>query len=122
MGFINTRINLYLNYKKYGKDRFGNKYFIAKKVDPVLKKKKRMVWYNGKAEATKVPPVWHAWLHYMTDEVATETEYNWQKDHIPNLTGTKLAYRPPGHIASGGVREKVSSDYVAWQPSNLKEE
>ena len=33
-----------------------------------------------------------------------------------NLTGTGLAYRPPGHLKSGGRREKATGDYEAWKP------
>lgn len=116
---ISTKINLFLNYKQYGKDEFGNKYFIAKKIDPVLKKRKRMVMYNGMPEPTKIPPLWHAWLHYLIDEVEVAGgEYVWQKKHLPNLTGTDYAYRPPGHISRGGVRDRVSADYDEWEPKN----
>ncbi|MEQ9115870.1 MAG: NADH-ubiquinone oxidoreductase subunit NDUFA12 family protein [Rickettsiales bacterium] len=116
---LSTKINLFFNYKKYGVDKFGNKYFIAKKEDRVLKKKKRMVWYNGDAEATKVPPVWHAWLHYMIDDVDNaDLNYSWQKGYLPNLTGTDLAYRPPGHVSQGGVRDRVSSDIEEWEPND----
>ena len=30
--------------------------------------------------------------------------YPWQKPHQPNLTGTPLAYRPPGSVLRGGER------------------
>ena len=35
---------------------------------------------------------------------------------VPNLTGTKAAYRPPGHILKGGQRDKATGDYEAWTP------
>jgi NADH:ubiquinone oxidoreductase subunit len=40
----------------------------------------------------------------------------WQKDHLPNLTGTAAAYRPPGHILQGGQRDKATGDYEPWVP------
>ena len=100
-----------------GQDMFGNRYYVSRRQSE-SSKQRRWVVYHGKAEASKVPPMWHAWLHYVTDEVP-ETQakaYEWQKQHEQNLTGTSLAYRPPGHILSGGTRKKATGDYEAWQP------
>jgi NADH:ubiquinone oxidoreductase subunit len=41
----------------------------------------------------------------------------WQKPHVPNLTGTPEAYRPPGHVAMGGRRAPATGDYEPWRPS-----
>jgi NADH:ubiquinone oxidoreductase subunit len=38
----------------------------------------------------------------------------WQKEHVANLTGTPLAYRPPGHTLAAG--EKPKPPYEAWRP------
>lgn len=115
-------IDLFFNYQRYGKDEFGNIYFISKKNDPVLKKRKRVVKYAGKAEASKIPAVWHGWLHYMFENVTEDMKekYVWQKSYLPNLTATENCYMPPGHIAKGGIREKVSSDYNFWNSDNNK--
>jgi len=40
----------------------------------------------------------------------------WEKDTIPNLTGTIHAYRPKGAIARGGERQRATGDYEAWTP------
>ena len=40
-----------------GEDQYGNKYYSQKKTD------KRFVIFNGKVEASKIPPIWHAGLH-----------------------------------------------------------
>ena len=32
------------------------------------------------------------------------------------MTGTALAYRPPGHDYKGGERPKTAGDYEAWTP------
>lgn len=111
------RLTTWLFGKIIGQDQFGNRYYIGKK--PAANgRNRRWVVYKGTAEASKVPPVWHAWLHYMTDELPTTQpeNYSWQKSHVQNLTGTDLAYRPPGHIQSGGMRKKATGDYEAWQP------
>jgi len=66
------------------------------------------------AEPTKIPPLWHAWMHYTTDQLPLiEDKYDWQKGHLPNRTGTSLAYIPPD------VEERVEPSrglYKAWHP------
>ena len=43
--------------------------------------------------------------------------YPWQKEHLPNLTGTPAAYRPAGHTLEGGQRQPATGDYEPWTPS-----
>ena len=38
----------------------------------------------------------------------------WEKPHRENLTGTALAYAPPGSIRQ--PEPKARTDYEAWQP------
>lgn len=106
--------------KKVGTDFLGNKYYEAAPRRG-YKRPRRWVMYKGAPEASNVPPEWHGWLHYQTDTVPSETSEScrreWQKPHQPNLTGTKQAYRPPGHILQGGARDKATGDYEAWMPS-----
>ena len=86
-----------------GEDEQGNRYYRTKggKIDPTLHFQRRWVIYNGYAEASKVPPEWHGWLHYTFDEPPTVEPLErrgWEKDHLPNLTGTVEAWRPKGSI------------------------
>jgi len=112
---IATKLYTKLKGTYVGTDEFGNKYYKGRKAD-TSGRIKRWVMYNGMAEPSKVPPSWHGWLHYTTDDIPDEN-YKWQKPHTPNLTGTKNAYFPSGHESKGGIRNKVSSDYEAWQPN-----
>jgi NADH:ubiquinone oxidoreductase subunit len=74
-------------------DEFGNLYYKSKKQS-LTKKEKRWVIYNGKVEASKVPPYMKAWLDFVVDEPLTNAKiYNWQKSYILNLSGTKIAYK-----------------------------
>jgi NADH:ubiquinone oxidoreductase subunit len=41
---------------------------------------------------------------------------DWEKDHIPNLTGTVHAWRPKGSLTRGGERQVATSDYQPWKP------
>lgn len=103
-----------------GKDDFGNRYYEAKDArDSYDGRKRRWVIYNGYAEASSVPAEWHGWLHYTWDEPPTKEPVKrraWEQDHLPNLTGTPLAYRPKGSIARGGERQRATGDYQAWRP------
>ena len=102
-----------------GSDSQGNRYFRAKPRKG-YKKERRWVMYNGEPEASRVPPEWHGWLHHQTDTLPVPGQMSyrreWQKPHQPNLTGTQQAYRPPGHVLSGGRRDKATGDYEAWRP------
>lgn len=106
---------------RVGVDGAGNKYFRAK-ARPGYKRERRWVMYKGAPEASKVPPEWHGWLHYQTDVVPESGKPSfrrpWQKPHQPNLTGTAQAYRPPGHILSGGKRAPATGDYESWTPND----
>ena len=66
-----------------------------------------------------MPPDWHGWLHYTFDELPTEQPLprrSWEEDHLPNLTGTPMAWRPKGSLAADGVRPPATGDYEAWRP------
>lgn len=108
--FIIKRTSKYI-----GKDPFGNQYYQKKNVKQKLDK--RYVIYQGLKEGSKVPALWHAWLHYISDEIPTDDAIT---THLPNLTGTKHAYLPKGHILNQGKREKVLNDYQAWTPEENK--
>jgi NADH:ubiquinone oxidoreductase subunit len=104
--------------KSVGTDAYGNRYYRTKNPrDP--RRERRWVMYEGVAEASKVPPQWHGWLHHTTDVLpsASDPVQSWQKPHEPNLTGTAGAYRPPGHTFKGGQRARATGDYEPWRPS-----
>lgn len=119
MATIGTRIYTAFKGRQVGKDAYGNKYYEAKSELTSEFKKKRWVIYNGLAEPSKVPPEWHGWLHYTTDALPQPGDaapYGWIKEPQPNLTGTTLAYVPPGHVNRGGQRAATVADYQAWKP------
>lgn len=115
---IGTLLHTWLHGRHVGTDQFNNRYYQHKSRTRADGRLIRWVLYDGMAEASKVPPDWHAWLHYSSDDIPTGTErrFEWQKDHLPNLTGTRYAYRPPGHILKGGRRPQATGDYEAWTP------
>jgi NADH:ubiquinone oxidoreductase subunit len=105
-----------------GEDEFGNRYYREKggRISPALGYNRRWVIYNGVVEASRVPPAWHAWLHYIVDVPPTEdkvTPRPWWKPHRPNLTGLPGAYRPPGSTLAQNRRPPATGDYRAWTPN-----
>jgi NADH:ubiquinone oxidoreductase subunit len=103
-----------------GEDETGNKYYEARtNKDSYDQRKRRYVVYKGYADASKITPDWHGWMHYTFDEPPTVEPFkikSWEKPHTPNLTGTIHAWRPPGAIANGGERLPATGDYEAWRP------
>jgi NADH:ubiquinone oxidoreductase subunit len=103
-----------------GEDELGNRYYEAKDLKTSYDgRKRRWVIYRGYAEGSKVPPDWHGWMHHTFDDAPTVTPMprrSWEKDHLPNMSGTVDAYRPKGSIAKGGERASATGDYEAWTP------
>ena len=104
-----------------GKDEQGNRYFEEAKSSNHDGRPRRWVVYHGIAEASRVPPDWHGWLHHTFKEPPTTeplTRRAWEKDHLPNMTGTPLAYHPKGSLSRAGGPSDVVDDYEAWKPEN----
>lgn len=96
-----------------GEDGHGNTYFEAKDGG------RRWVIYAGSNDISRVPPEWYAWLTRQIDEVpdkALPPPPKFLREATPNLTGTALAYRPPGALERGGHRAAATGDYQAWTP------
>jgi len=115
---IGTLIYTWLKGVPVGADEFGNRYYRARR-DRLHGRERRWVLFRGKADASRVPPEWHAWLHHMTPEPlsqkAAEGE-RWQREHVANPTGGPGAYRPKGHAYHGGRRAHATGDYEPWTP------
>lgn len=112
---IGTRLMIWWKGERVGEDDFGNAYYREKAGG-----KRRWVIFAGRPEASKVPPEWHAWLHRTVEEAPSESappRHDWEKAHLPNLTGTDHAYRPPGSLIGGGVRAPATGDYEPWRPN-----
>ena len=116
---MGTRFYTWRKGRQVGTDSHGNRYYVAKDGAKVGGYERRWVIYNGPAEASLVPPEWHGWLHHTIDALPAEQNYTpreWEKPHLPNLTGTRHAYRPQGSLLRGGERPAATGDYQAWRP------
>jgi len=108
------------NAQLIGQDEQGNRYFEEAKPSASDGRLRRWVVYHGIAEASRVPPDWHGWLHHTFVEPPTKAPLlrrTWEKDHMPNMTGTPLAYHPSGSLSKVQSSEQTTSGYEAWQPS-----
>ncbi len=116
---IGTKLFTLAFGERVGIDSAGNRYYRERRR-PASRRERRWVLFQGRAEASSVPPQWHAWLHHTSDDTPDENSrprQPWQKDHLPNQTGTNAAYRPPGHVLKGGKRVPATGDYEPWEPS-----
>ena len=102
---LGTRIQTLLFGILVGEDHLGNKYYKSK-TD------KRWVVYKGEVEASKIPIEWYSWIHYTKNKIENEHDlkkYNWQKDSLPNQTGSENSYHPK---KSNNVTKKK---YNSWK-------
>lgn len=114
-----TRLFTLRKGKLVGTDEMGNRYYVQSRGVGPLGVPRRWVIYKDGAEASKISPDWHGWMHYTVDTPPTEEKYQprpWQKPHQMNMTGTPEAYRPTGSILTAAHRPKATGDYKAWQP------
>ncbi len=102
---------------RVGEDALGNIYYQGGR--DTAGRPRRWVIYEGSNDASRVPPEWFSWLHHQIDDVpdrALPPVRRWEKPAVPNMTGTALAYRPPGALEKGGHRAAATGDYEAWTP------
>ena len=113
-----TRLWLWRFGDVVGTDDYGNTYYQQRKGNGPLGVPRRWVTYTDLADASKVPPEWHGWLHYTVDTPPARgyRPKPWQKAHKMNMTGARDAYRPQGSILSDGKRPKATGDYKPWKP------
>ena len=115
---LGTRLYTYFAGALVGTDQFGNRYY-REKSPPASRRERRWVIYHDEPEASAVPPEWQGWLtHTLADPptVTPPVERPWIKEHLPNLTGSDAAYRPPGALEKGGHRAPATGDYEPWVP------
>jgi NADH:ubiquinone oxidoreductase subunit len=114
-----TRLWTWWSGDLVGEDEFGNLYYRAPSAIPDSIAERRWVIYNGYADASMIPAAWHGWMHHTVDHPPTERPYaarEWEKPHLPNLTGTTLAYHPPGSILVPDPRDAGEPHYEPWRP------
>ena len=100
-----TRLQILFSGKLVGKDQNGNKYYESKSG-------RRWVIYNGEVEASKIPNEWYSWMHYINNKIENKhkfKKYDWQKEHLPNQTGSKDSYHPKKY------NNVIKKKYKSWK-------
>jgi NADH:ubiquinone oxidoreductase subunit len=108
---LGTQVFTWRKGVRVGEDDQGNVFYQTRDG------KKRWVIYNGLAEASRVAPEWHGWLHFTWDEPPTKAPLAhkpWEKPHSDNRTGTPEAYAPVGSIRR--IEPAPRRDYEPWIP------
>jgi NADH:ubiquinone oxidoreductase subunit len=108
---LGTQLLTWRTGVKVGEDAQGNIFYTDRA------RKRRWVIFNGLTEATRVSPEWHGWLHHTWHDTPVDkpmVHKPWEKDHLPNLTGTPMAHAPAGSIRRADPAPR--SDYEAWRP------
>jgi len=108
---LNTQLFTWRKGERVGEDDAGNVFYQTRDGA------RRWVIFNGEAEASRVSPDWHGWLHHTWDELPKDAPLKhkeWEKPHQENLTGTIAAYAPAGSIRKGDPAPR--RDYEAWSP------
>jgi NADH:ubiquinone oxidoreductase subunit len=123
---ITTRLYTTFYGQLVGQDEYGNRYFRRKGKThgasssyDKRRHEKRWVLYKGTAEPSKVPAEWHGWLHYTHDvppSQKTLPHHEWEKPHLPNLTGTTGAYVPQGSLLASAEHAPTVAEYTPWKP------
>ena len=100
-----TRLITIFSGKHVGTDSFGNKYYENKSG-------KRWVIYNGEVEASKIPSEWFSWIHKTNNKIQNQHDlkkYTWQKEHLPNQSGSEKSYHPKNNT------DATKKKYKTWQ-------
>ena len=100
-----TRLQTIFFGKLVGKDELGNKYYESKSG-------RRWVIYNGEVEASKIPNEWYSWMHYINNKIENDhnlKKYEWQKEHLPNQTGSENSYHPKKY------NNVIKKKYKSWK-------
>ena len=117
-----TRFLLWRQGRLVGTDEFGNSYYEQKsRRGGSRTPARRWVTYKSLSEPSQIPPSWHGWLHFTTNEIPLSRNTRprpWEKAHHMNLTGSASAYRPYGSILRNRkANAEEKKGYESWQPN-----
>ena len=104
---IGTKLYTWMYGKLVGTDEVGNKYYTNSENHKDLNAK-RWVIFNGEIEASKIPDQWYSWMHYISNKIENSHDlkkYDWQKEHLPNQTGSENSYHPKKN--KNAVKKKI---------------
>lgn len=103
-----------------GEDDRGNTYYRERGEEDWRRQRRWVIYPDDRdPEPSSVPPGWAGWLAHRLHFAPSERplpKARWEREHLPNLSGTAEAFVPSGHVRRGGKRPKATGDYEAWRP------
>ena len=112
---LGTLLYSFFYGKKVGQDKDGNKFYIHK-----YNLKKKWVIYNKIVDPTSLKVAWQLWLTNNKKEVPADINnnktYTWQKEKIPNYSGTKHSYHPKISKNTPQKSKKNKNLKEIWSP------
>ena len=101
--------------QKVGTDYFGNQYYVHKK-----NASRRWVLYGKDLDPTAISVEWQMWLSSNTNETPQKIDASlfWQKDRLPNQTGSHKAYHPRSKDYNKNSSQKANIKNTVWKPKN----
>ena len=100
-----TRLKTIFFGKLVGTDELGNKYYESKNG-------KRWVIYSDTIDASKIPVEWYSWIHFTPNKIEKNHDlkkYDWQKEHLPNQSGSSNSYHPKKY------NNVIKKKYKSWK-------
>ena len=109
---LGTQFYTWRKGKRVGEDAEGNVYYQTADGS------RRWVIYNGEAEASRVAPEWHGWLHHTWQDPPTTAPLPKQAlGEAAPAEPDRHARRPTTRRgASSQPRRRRAPDYEAWVP------
>ena len=85
---LGTRLYTWRKGERVGEDGLGNVYYRERNGT------RRWVIYKDLSEASQIPPGWHAWIHFITDEPPSDCPGRspaWPMPSTPGCPSTTMS-------------------------------
>jgi len=105
MNFID-KIFVKIFYTKVGSDAYGNTYYHHENDFS-----KRVVIYGYNATQSSIPPLWHAWLHSLLDNIPKTNDMDVKVPINTNCHSSKGRSPLKKHAI-------ISKRYESWDPAS----
>ncbi len=111
------RLLIWFKGKFVGNDSLGNRYY-EEKTKSVYdgRQQRRWVIYKSRHDVAKIPPEWHAWLHYRSDKPLNGQVF----DLNQNQSNLEKTYKP-GPVDKNNkivkLNTKMKRSYQPWTPN-----
>ena len=96
-----------------GEDKQGNLYYQSRERDYLGQHKRKVVYAAGQSMGS-IPPLYHGWLHHITDVFPCEntTYYSWQKLYEKDQHNFTDTYDP---VIMKELK-RTNKQYSSWSP------